>query len=129
MNVWQTGDVITAEKLNDLESRAGGGVLIVTFSDTAHGSGYDKYLLSDVLWDDAVAAFKAGRTIVFHSPGTVDGVERSYGVYETWWTPTGFGTYEGDIFYSNGEQSSFGGLTYIVKDETTGLIAGNLYVD
>ena len=56
MNVWQNGDVITAEKLNDLESRAGGAFIITSaYDETADG------IKMDHTWQEIADATLAGK--------------------------------------------------------------------
>ena len=53
---WKTGDVITADKLNDLESRTGGGIMVVNMT-------YDESTTSSILnntWQEIFDAMCAG---------------------------------------------------------------------
>ena len=90
MTEWQTGDVITAEKLNDLESRA--GVLVVHIN---HDDGSAWYRM-DKTWQEIYDAYLAGVRVIIdliglmYEPdpedeviGSVLSVYRSYEPYVT----------------------------------------------
>lgn len=60
---WQTGEVITAEKLNNLEDGCGnsGGTLIVTFTPNSENS---QEGTSDKSADEIVEALNAGKVVL-----------------------------------------------------------------
>ena len=68
---WQTGEVITATKLNHMEdgieNAGGGGALIIemTLDET---DPHTPFFKSNVLFDDVVTAFTSGTPVMVHTP-------------------------------------------------------------
>ena len=73
---WQTGDVVTAEKLNKLEigvaSNSGSGNLIATATKNDNN-----YYVLDKTWKDIEDAINAGGTIMVKEP-LPDGVQTNF---------------------------------------------------
>ena len=72
---WQTGDIVTAEKLNKIEdgienvSGGGGGLLVETEYVTDVGEYNDNGFKTIMDADDIYDAYKAGSSVVFHFEG------------------------------------------------------------
>lgn len=84
---WNTGDIVTAEKLNKLENGVAGGRMVVTFSEgpiVSEDPNGPVYLKSDQTAEEVLNALKAGGSVVFHIP-ECDG----WGVDEIWICATG----------------------------------------
>lgn len=67
---WKNGDTITAEKLNNIEEGIENNeALVVEFDYYQNPENvYDAYLISKTPITNAIAAFKTGKTVVFHTP-------------------------------------------------------------
>lgn len=71
---WQTGDIVTAEKLNKIEDgienvSGGGGLLVETEYVTDVGEYNDNGFKTIMDADDIYDAYKAGSSVVFHFEG------------------------------------------------------------
>ena len=66
---WQTGDIVTADKLNHMEDgiESSGGVFCVTFNydDEPSGEGYFTNVTQDHTFEEAMTAYNAGKLVVF----------------------------------------------------------------
>lgn len=65
-NIWATGDVVTAEKLNHMEEGieaggSGGGVFVVTFTAPTSGTNIDSV---DKTFDEVLSALKSGANVI-----------------------------------------------------------------
>lgn len=71
---WNTGDIVTAEKLNKLENGVAGGsgdgnfIVNILFDETTHGATLDK------TWQEIKDATDAGKLVLAYSNGGIDGM-------------------------------------------------------
>lgn len=81
---WQTGDVVTAEKLNNIESGISANEsIIVTFPPTyTDGGQYNVYLTSDLTSTEVINGYKMGKPVIFHIP-EIEGYIETH----EFWTP------------------------------------------
>ena len=121
---WQTGDVITATKLNHMEDGIadGGGIMLV---ETTFDSSNERYT-SDVLYSDVVTAYESGTHVVVHIPK-----QDSYSQPEVWlgvngYKPKDTGMGSDKDFWSF--DTSLAGLV-TEFDAADGYFIANIYID
>lgn len=71
--VWQTGDVITAAKLNNAEDGIEANDPIIFTGVHTVGTGEDIYTFADVTWQDVFEAVKTGKAVCLYVPDDVAG--------------------------------------------------------
>lgn len=71
---WQTGDIVTAEKLNHIEDGivSSGDVLVVTFTADYHNGAYAN-VTTDHTYTEVKAAIEAGKVVIFQQHLNNDG--------------------------------------------------------
>ena len=121
---WQSGDTITATKLNHIEDGIANGdgsmVIEMTFDRSAQN------YTSTVLYSDVVDAYKSGTSILVHVPRQLD-----YSQLEVWMTITGYRPkdldmgQDGDMWEFD---TSFAGLVQNFFD-SNGIFTAQFYVD
>lgn len=121
---WQSGDTITATKLNHIEDGiANGGrsmVIEMTFDRPAQN------YTSTVLYSDVVDAYKSGTPILVHVPKQLD-----YTQSEIWMTITGYKPKDLDMEQDMdiwGFDTSFADLVQNFFD-SNGIFTAQFYVD
>lgn len=85
-HTWQTGQVITANKLNNIQDGIGGGVYKVNLTLQGDGSEIPYYYETDKTWQEIADAFDAGqKCLIQYSMNTAYGTLQStaliYGKY------------------------------------------------
>ena len=105
-HTWETGETITAEKLNNLEDGIGdSSIFIVNIS--AHGSGGSYTVTADKTYTELKAAYDAGKIIVGNIDDDQGGAPDDYHIrYQALASTSGI-NYGFDFIYIDYTSSSF----------------------
>ena len=81
-HTWETGETITAEKLNNLENGVAsfsGGIMIINAVAAKNGSSY--IVTADKTYEDVMAAYNEGKMIIVRGKVDFEGIGEDYQDY------------------------------------------------